>query len=168
MRTPESSKEWEDFVSARKQYLGSIRAMRKLSPELQAAALDEALNKSQLLDVMEYLRTVENPSRTSKLPVARLMLDTLGNIAAVPGENAPTARAYIESLAKDQDARPAVSAMAERKVSECLTNPNDEEVWVYTAEILRAIDENRFNAFLDICKSHPSEKIREVATFFLE
>jgi hypothetical protein len=166
MSARNESDAWERFLAARNANLQSIGDMRRLAIGTQASLLKEALKSGQELDVMEYLRTVEDPAVPSDLKVAGLLVDELGSIAAYPGENAPSARAYLETLSKDPGRRDAVLAMADNRIHRCQAEPDDEEIWVYTAEMLRTVDSGRFQAFLQACRTHPSEGIRNIAETF--
>jgi hypothetical protein len=158
-----------DIYETRRAYEKSISAFNRLSPRLQAEALSQALKKSQNLDVFAYLLAVENPSQPGiPRPISELMVKWLVDVATFPGENSPIATDLVVALTKEGRRVPEILALLDLKAQECFKDPKDDEIWLYTAILLREIDSNRYEKFLQNCRDHEAPNIKAVAAFFDE
>jgi hypothetical protein len=159
--------DWEKYLSHRKSYLASVWTLRKLSVEDQVKILREALKASNVGAVLGYLHEVEKPARRGhSRPVSEAMVKWLVGVATFPGEWSSDARDLVIALVNDDQGKDVVFSLVDQKIQECHSNPDDDEIWLHLAFLLREINPAQFDSFVAECRSHASEKIREVAAFF--
>lgn len=161
--------EWSDYQGLREKYLASVWKIRKRPVTEQVEILEEGLRADRKGDVLAYLHEVESPAfRGIKRPVSEEMLGWLVHVASFPGEWSSNAVDTLEALAKDGQGGDRLFQAVDEEIKERLSDPQDDEKWLYTATMLRHVDTKRFEDFLALCRNHESEYIREVAAFFDE
>lgn len=155
---------WQEFSESRAKHLAATWKLAHLPVSQQVEALDEGLRSGKNVDVFYYLKLVEDPTRTGiKRPLTEALLDFLGDVAAFPGDDSPLAVELLKALPQHTAGR--IEAMLDRKTDEWVKS-EDEEVWIYTAVLLREFSQTRYEALIEVCRSNPSHKLNEVISFF--